>query len=218
MKHTLWKCRLLPLALCLCLMGAFLTACAPENTKPEALTEQETAVEVELPAQQETIPESEIPTEQEIPAKPETAVTQGAPVLLVGTVRSGFKAYPIAQEGQLTPDQLIAGLADLTGWNLDLAEPVTTGKGGMSVVFTKACALVVGPPQEQKEEFMVLDNYSLANWVLDSIEATLQNYFVLSPGDPSTLDIYFSVEMEPVVVEDRTLPSDQPWDSECFFS
>ena len=192
MKHTFGKHRLLSLTLCLCLMGAFLTACA------------------QTPAGQD------IPAEPEVSTEPE-AITQGAPVLLVGTVRSGFTPYPIAEEGPLTADQLIAELADLTGWNLDLAEPVTTGKGGMSVVFTKDCALVVGPPEQQKEEFLVYDNYSLVNWVLDSIEATLQNYFVLSPGDPSALDIYFSVEMEPVVVEDRTLPIDQPWDSESFF-
>ena len=71
---------------------------------------------------------------------------------------------------------------------------------------------------QQKEKFLVLDNYSLANWVPDSIEAILQNYFVQSPGDSSTLGIYFRVEMDPVVVEDPTLPIDQPWDSERFFS
>ena len=175
-------------------------------------TEAETPAEADAPDESKESAEAEVPSEQEKPAEAE------APALWVGTVQSGFTTYPITTEGNLTPDQLIAELAALTGWNLDLSEPVTTGKGGMSVVFTKDCALVAGPPADQKDEFLVLDNYSLANWVLDSIEATLQHYFVQAPGDPSVLDIYFNVEMEPIVVEDRTLPIDQPWDSESFFS
>ena len=204
MKHSFKRLGLLVLALCL--TAAFLCGCGEKPAEPEA------------PAEPVVSAEPEAPAEPEVSAEPESPAESDAPALWVGTVQGGFTTYPITAEGNLTPDQLIAELAALTGWNLDLSEPTTSGKGGMSVVFTKDCALVTGPPAEQKEEFLVLDNYSLANWVLDSIEATLQHYFVLAPGDPSVLDIYFSVEMEPIVVEDRTLPIDEPWDSESFFS
>lgn len=36
-------------------------------------------------------------------------------------------------DGELTPEKLIQGIADLTGWNLTLAEAVISGKGGMNV-------------------------------------------------------------------------------------
>lgn len=190
MNHSLksWSLILLVFAL----TAAFLTGCGQKESLPT--------------------------TEASVETVAEPSAEASAPVLWVGTVQGGFVTYPIEAEGELTPEQLIAELAALTGWNLDLSEPVTTGKGGMSVVFTKDCALVAGPPDEQKEEFMVFDHWGLTNMVLDSIQATLQHYFVLAPGDPSALDIYFNVEMEPIVVEDRVLPIDQPWDSESFFS
>lgn len=39
--------------------------------------------------------------------------------------------------GEVTPENLIAAMGELTGWDLTLSEddPVTTGKGGMTVSF-----------------------------------------------------------------------------------
>ncbi len=66
------------------------------------------------------------PSEPESPAQGQTAT------LYVGTREVGFAEYPLSYEGELTPEILIQGIADLTGWDLTLAEAVITGKGGMS--------------------------------------------------------------------------------------
>lgn len=50
--------------------------------------------------------------------------------LYIGTKANGFDEYPMTYRGELTPDALIQGIADLTGWDLTLAEPVVSGKGG----------------------------------------------------------------------------------------
>lgn len=64
-------------------------------------------------------------------------------------------------EGKLTPDALIQGIADLTGWDLTLAEEVISGKGGMSVCLSSESALFTGPPDPQKEEFLCTMRNSL---------------------------------------------------------
>ena len=81
-------------------------------------------------------PESSPPvsTEQEETAQPETEqpetpdVAANEAVLYIGTRDGGFTEYPMTYEGTLTPEILIAGIADLTGWDMTLAENVTTGK------------------------------------------------------------------------------------------
>lgn len=57
--------------------------------------------------------------------------------------------------GEVTPENLIAAMGELTGWDLTLSEddPVTTGKGGMTVSFAPESAIFTGPPEEQKDEF-----------------------------------------------------------------
>lgn len=65
--------------------------------------------------------------------------------LYIGTKAGGFAEYPITYERELTPELLIQGIADLTGWDLTLAEPVISGKGGMSVCLSSEAALFTGP-------------------------------------------------------------------------
>lgn len=99
-------------------------------------------------------------------------------------------------EGELTPEKLIQGIGDLTGWDLTLAEPVTDGKGGMSVCLANSSSLFQGPPDPQKDEFHMYSAEQLAETILDSIQKTLQNYYVLAPGDPDNLDIWYYMEGE----------------------
>lgn len=109
---------------------------------------------------------------------------------------------------------LIEGIADLTGWDLSLAEPVTTGKGGMSVCLSEHSALFAGPPNPQKEEFFVYSAEQLAETILDSIQKTLQTNFAGAGGDPEALDIYYYLEGEqPLELPDinRSWPIDQPY-------
>ena len=133
--------------------------------------------------------------------------------LYIGSSGSGFTEYPVSCIGTLTPDWLIGQISDLTGWNLDLAQPVSTGKGGMTVDFANTSALVVGPPDPQKEEFFVYDNVQLTQTILDSIQRTLQyNFIDPELGDPSNLDVYFCLEGGDVSLEGGAfVPHPQPY-------
>lgn len=43
-------------------------------------------------------------------------------------------------------EAMVAGMAELTGWNLDLADEITSGPGGMTVSFADTCSIFTGPP------------------------------------------------------------------------
>lgn len=168
---------------------------------------------------------SPVSTGQEETAPPETeqpeaeqletpdAAANGA-VLYIGTKDSGFAEYPITYEGTLTPEILIAGIADLTGWDMTLAEDVATGKGGMSVCFADSSALFTGPPDPQNEKFFMFGADQLAQTILDSTQRTLQMGFTGEGGDPEALDIYYYMEGEkPLELPNigREWPLDQPY-------
>lgn len=163
-------------------------------------------------------------TEQPDASQPPPSVSTDSPsvtpaqgrtaTLYVGTKAAGFAEYPLEYEGELTPEILIQGIADLTGWDLTLAEEVTSGKGGMSVCLADTSSLFVGPPDPQKDEFHMYDAEQLAETILDSIQKTLQEGFTLEGGDPDALDIWYYMEGEqPLELPDigRSWPIDQPY-------
>lgn len=117
--------------------------------------------------------------------------------LYIGT-EDHFQQYqenyqgPLNDQGMVPPEGVVAQMAELTGWNLDLAGDITTGKGGITVTFAETCALFSGPPKEQKEEFHVYDSYQLDQTILDSVKKTLQNWAVVpGMGDPDSVNIYY---------------------------
>ena len=148
----------------------------------------------------------------------ETPITGGA-TLYIGS-NGSFREYHLDCGESATPDELIEGIADLTGWDLTLVDPVSTGKGGMTVCFSSQCALFTGPPEPQKEEFHMYSAEQLAATILDSIQATLQNYYIdPSLGDPSNLDIYYCMEdNQPLTLSNLgiTIPMDQPYSGLSF--
>lgn len=134
--------------------------------------------------------------------------------LYIGTKAEGFAEYPMTYEGDLTPELLIGGIADLTGWNLTLAEEVTSGKGGIGVCLSSESSLYVGPPETQKEAFHMYDASQLAQTILDSIQKTLQEGFTLEFGNPDALDIWFYAEgTQPLTLPNLglTWPIDQTY-------
>ena len=146
------------------------------------------------PSEPQETPEVEvIITEPEEPTPPADEQTA---TLYIGTRARGFNEYPMTYEGELTPEKLIQSIADLTGWDLTLAEDVVSGKGGMSVCLSSESSLFTGPPDPQKEEFHIYDVGQLAETILDSIQKTLQEGFTLEGGDPDTLDIWYYKEPE----------------------
>lgn len=150
----------------------------------------------------------------EKPDEPALTTDEQTATLYIGTKARGFTEYPMTYEGELTPDALIQGIADLTGWNLTLAEPVISGKGGMSVCLSNESALFTGPPDPQKEGFFMFGQDDLAETLLDSIQKTLQEGFTLEGGDPDALDIWYFMEGEkPLELPGLGLswPIDQPY-------
>lgn len=161
----------------------------------------------------ETTPTEPLPPAEE-PAEPTAPAVGQVAMVYIGTKADGFTDYPIVYDGELTAETLIQGIADLTGWDLTLAEPVTSGKGGMSVCLSSESALFTGPPDPQREEFHMYDVGQLAETILDSIQKTLQEGFTLEGGDPDALDIWYYMEGEqPLELPSLGLswPIDQPY-------
>ncbi len=178
----------------------------PGGTAPADTSEPGGAAPTDTPSAGDASPES--PAEPDAPAEGQTVT------LYIGTRATGFDEYPYAYEGALTPELLIQGIADLTGWNLTLAETVATGKGGMSVCLSGESSLFTGPPDPQKEEFHMYDAGQLAETILDSIQKTLQMGFTGELGNPDALDIYYFMEGElPLELPDLGLswPLEEPY-------
>lgn len=171
---------LLVLLLCVALAGCTQPA-APQVGDPSAPQEDPGVV-------------SPLPTEE--PNEPTPPANERTATLYIGTKAGGFAEYSMTYEGELTAETLIQGISDLTGWDLTLAEPVASGKGGMSVCLSSESALFTGPPDPQVEEFHMYDVGQLAETILDSIQKTLQEGFTLEGGDPDALDIWYYMEGE----------------------
>ena len=141
-------------------------------------------------------------------------VSEQRATLYIGTKAGGFPEDSMTYQGELTPERLIQGIEELTGWNLTLSEDVTSGKGGMGVSLSYESSLFTGPPDPQKEEFHMYDAEQLAETILDSIQKTLQEGFTLEGGDPDALDIWYYTEgTKPLELSnpDLSWPIDQPY-------
>ncbi len=211
MKKTL----LVSIALTLTMLCA---ACTNGQANSNTDT-QSTAVDGVTTASSETSVENaednyDNSVEETIPSTDTNVLGGDSTVTLYITLDRGqnFVEVPVALEDKLTVDYtetqlayfLIEEIANTTGWNLDLAEDITSGKGGFGICFASTSSLFVGPPEPQVEEFFVYDAYGLSEAILDSVKYTLQYNFVdATLGDPSSLDIYFYGEND----TDLTLPN-----------
>lgn len=166
-----------------------------ETSETVALDVWETESEIYIPAETEAEPwpDSEEKQTEETIGQDEGGAGHTA-VLYIG-MDGEYREYPFQYGDVLEPDALIEGIGELTGWDLSLAEPVISGKGGMTVVFSKDSSVFTGPPEEQKEEFFVYDVEQLVRTVLDSVNHTLKyNFIDANLGDPESLDIWFTDE------------------------
>lgn len=115
----------------------------------------------------------------------------------------------------VTPESLIAAMADLTGWNLDLAESVTgENENSLTVCFARSCSLFTGTASAEKEAFPIYSKDQLYRQILDSICYTLQVNF----SQDQDLSIYYCTvdkngEKIPIELEDLgiTVPSGEPY-------
>lgn len=189
---------LFALILCGMLAGCNQPAASPDD---EASSTQDSFIEAETPP-------------AEGPDLPSDLEVGQVAMVYIGTSADGFTDYPLVYDGDLTAEKLIQGISDLAGWDLTLAEPVISGKGGISVCLSSESALFTGPPDPQVEEFHMYDAGQLAETILDSIQKTLQEGFILEGGDPDALDIWYYMEGEqPLEIPSLGLswPLDQPY-------
>lgn len=134
-------------------------------------------------------------------SSPSVSQPELTPATVYIGMNDNFREFPIELGGELTPNSLLSSITAFTGWNLDLSDEITTGKGGMTVSFADTSALVVGPPDPQVKEFFVYDSTELIQMVLDSVQRTLQQNFVNPElGAPASLDIYFALNGEDISV------------------
>lgn len=192
-------------ALLACMLAFSMTGCGGETKDASAVETEETTEAGEETASEET---AAAETEQ-------VTTKEAAATIYIGT-NGNMTEYECQASNNLTPELLISTMATMTGWNLDLADTVTSGPGGMTVCFASTSSIFTGVPEEQEEEFAVSDKEQLVATILDSIQYTLQYNFVdvQAGGDPSSLDIYYTMEGEqPLDLSDinKTVPMDQPY-------
>lgn len=76
---------------------------------------------------------------------------------------------------EVSPETVLAALAEETGWNLTLATPVQHNANGYAIVaFANNSGVYTEPPAEQKDEYHVYDVESWMYTVLNSVAETLQ--------------------------------------------
>jgi hypothetical protein len=178
-----------------------------EDTQPLETPETVEVVEDTRPIEPAETTETAV-TEDTQPAEDAEAASSGSLYIFLGG--EDYTVYPY--QGESTPDALVAGIAELTGWNLSLADDITDGKGGMTVSFAADACLFTGPPQTQQEAFYVADAYQLTFAVLDSVQKTLQAW--ASPVNPDSVDVYFCQAGDlPLTLETLgvTWPMDTPY-------
>ena len=138
----------------------------------------------------------------------------GVPIY-IGT-DGDFAVYRGSATSQPSPEDLIQAIAQLTGWNLTLAQPVEVVEDGYALVFTDDCSLVAGPPDPQKEEFHMFDSVQMVETALDSIRQTLRAQSAADGfSDPDQVQIYVSLEGGREVSLPEAgirVPADQPYD------
>ena len=159
-------------------------------------------------------PETEAPAEEELFTLPTVAAEDANATLYIGS-ECYFRELPVFIEGDVTAEAIIAKMAELTNWNLDLASPIVTGKGGATVLFAKTSSLYTGIPENQVQGFVVYDRVQLIDAILGSVKATLQHYYVTEEGDPASVSIWYaSAEDEPLSFPDLglTIPMDAPYE------
>lgn len=77
---------------------------------------------------------------------------------------------------QVTPDLLIEGIEDTTGWNLSLADNVEKNEDGYVIRFSKESVFYTGQDSDEENEFYIPTEEDFYKTVLDSIVETIRQY------------------------------------------
>ena len=85
--------------------------------------------------------------------------------------------------------EVLSAMAKITGWNLDLADQIYSGKGGITVTFADTCTLLTADVSEEGDQTETAQRDQL---VLDSVKKTLQCWAVDPDlGDPDAVAVWF---------------------------
>ena len=79
------------------------------------------------------------------------------------------------ETGQVPVTEVLSAMAKITGWNLDLADQIYSGKGGITVTFADTCTLLTADVSEEGDQTETAQRDQL---VLDSVKKTLQCWAV----------------------------------------
>ena len=93
------------------------------------------------------------------------------------------------ETGQVPVTEVLSAMAKITGWNLDLADQIYSGKGGITVTFADTCTLLTADVSEEGNQSETAQRDQL---VLDSVKKTLQCWAVDPDlGDPDAVAVWF---------------------------
>lgn len=107
-------------------------------------------------------------------------------------------------------DTLIAIIADLTGWNLTLASPVSVSPGSFTIYFAEDSSIYTGAVDSAKSDFAITDKKQLAATILDSIVENMNTAY------NEVLTIYFAAaDGSDIAVPgtDMTISASEPYSS-----
>ncbi len=118
------------------------------------------------------------------------------------------------EQGLVPAEAMIAGMAELTGWNLDLADEITSGPGGMTVSFADTCSIFTGPPDPRRRSSTCMTRGSLRppSWTASSIPSSTTLW--TRRRGALFLDIYYcDAAGESITIPglDVTIPMDTPY-------
>lgn len=105
-------------------------------------------------------------------------------------------------------DTLIAIIADLTGWNLNLASPVSISPGSFTIYFAEDSSIYTGAVDSTKSDFAITDKKQLATTILDTIVENMNTAY------NEELTIYFAAaDGGDIVVPgtDMTISASEPY-------
>ncbi len=105
-------------------------------------------------------------------------------------------------------DTLLAIIAELTGWNLTLSQPVSVSPGSFTISFSKDSSIYTGAVDSSKTDFAITDRKQLVTTILDSIVANMNRAY------NESLTIYFTAaDGSDITVPEGniTIPASEPY-------
>lgn len=150
-----------------------------------------------IPAGEASSLSSGVSSMPEAPSEPDSdeSAQEGPASVTIYVGEDGeYTEFPVeytgerTETGQVPVTEVLSAMAKITGWNLDLADQVYAGKGGITVTFADTCTLLSGNSEGDGQKTAVQRDRML----LDSVKKTLQCWAVdPNLGNSDTVDIWF---------------------------